>query len=634
MDERYKIFESAITGKQWRRLGIRRRAGVAVPLFSLYSKKSAGIGEIPDLKLLIEWCQQAGLSIIQLLPMNDVGFDFTPYDAKSTFALEPMYLRLEELSGADTAPFQERIEKLRRDFPTGTPRVNYRVKKHKLDLLWEIFSSAKQESAEFRKYREASGWWLRDYALYQTAKEVSEMRAWFDWEPGLRNRQPAALAALEKANGRRIEFYEWLQWQLFEQFRAVRSAAQKAGIFFMGDLPFLVSRDSADVWAHQEYFKLNLLSGAPPDMYFAQGQRWGMPPYQWANMERRGYDYLIQKLGYAQNFYDFFRIDHVVGIFRVWTIAQDEPEESAGLKGRFDPEPEQEWEGHGRKLLSLMIENTVMLPCAEDLGTVPDCSYRVLAEFAIPGTDVQRWAKHWKGDFDFMKPEEYRPNSVAVAATHDSSNLQGWWEYEAGTVDEELFKRKCNERGIDFAAIRPRLADEAKSHYGRLRWREELRTADDLLAVLGRPLDQVRDLAELFLGSIGEKQKFWQYAGFTGQAKEMADKGIIRAALEKASETASIFSIQLLQDWLLLDQLRNDSWEYRINFPGTLNEKNWSLTAPMALEKMKKLAVNAEIKSINGRTGRLAETVNPVAGSHARRQPAGTEAKNKRRSAA
>ncbi len=151
----------------------------------------------------------------------------------------------------------------------------------------------------------------------------------------------------------------------------------------MGDLPFLVSRDSADVWAYKNYFKLTLSSGAPPDMYFSMGQRWGMPPYSWDNIEAGNYSYIRERLLYAENFFDMFRIDHFIGLFRVWTIDLKTPEELKGLYGRFDPEDNYYWEEHGKKILEVINNSTTMLACAEDLGTVPDCSDKVLKEFSV-----------------------------------------------------------------------------------------------------------------------------------------------------------------------------------------------------------------------------------------------------------
>ena len=182
----------------------------------------------------------------------------------------------------------------------------------------------------------------------------------------------------------------WLQWILFKQFKEASAYAARNNIFIKGDLPVLVSRDSSDVWSHPDYFKLDFAAGAPPDMYTALGQRWGMPTYNWEAIAHDNYRYLKEKLKYAQEFYNILRIDHVVGLFRIWSIPYNDPQENQGLNGVFDPLDEQRWDQHGRKILSILVQNTKMLLCAEDLGVIPKCCTDTLLEFGICGNDVAR----------------------------------------------------------------------------------------------------------------------------------------------------------------------------------------------------------------------------------------------------
>lgn len=603
----YKDFLATPTKKQWKFIGLRRRSGVAAALFSLYSKDSIGIGEFLDLKLLVDWCKRTGLSIIQLLPLNDVGSDFRPYDAQSSFALEPMYLSIEKLSAVDLGPFRKKIKKLKKCFPTASAkRVNYKIKEEKLELLWEIFKKNQKTQGGFKEYIQQNKFWLEDYALFKVIKEKNQNRSWEDWDVGLKEREAGNLNSFKKENQERLMFYKWLQWQAFEQLRALKEYAASKEVLLMGDLPFLVSYDSADVWAHQENFRLALCAGAPPDMYFSLGQRWGMPVYNWEVIERNNYDYLKEKLKYAQNFYDLFRIDHAVGIFRVWTIKKDEPKETFGLNGTFQPQDESVWEAHGRKILSVMAESTKMLPCAEDLGVVPLCSNKVLAEFGIPGTEVQRWTKDWINTYDFKTPQEYRKNSVATIATHDSSSLCGWWVYEAGTVDGELFKRKCSEKGIAFETLKDKLFDLNNSFYGRLLWRDSINSVEILSNILNSAKENIADLISLYKESFQEKDKFLKYVAIKNHSKERCSDGLTTAALEKINSSASIFSIQLLGDWLSLGCLKDyDIWEFRINFPGTISDKNWSLVMPLSLEDMLGFPINSIIRDINLKAGRI-----------------------------
>lgn len=597
----YQSFINAPSGKNWSRIGLNRRAGVAAPLFSIYSKKSIGIGELPDLKLLIDWCKRSGLSIIQLLPMNDVGTNFQPYDAASGFALEPMYLSLAHLKEVHLKKFTSEINRLKKRFPAGEKRVNYRIKAAKLDLLWQIFQSRPKNSTSFNQFVSQNQNWIEDYACFKVFSEENSEKSWEVWPVALKEKREETVERFRQQHLPRIDFYKWLQWQMYCQFKDARKYAKRKGILIMGDLPFLAARNSADVWSHPNYFKLDLSSGAPPDAYFAKGQRWGMPPCNWEAIAANDYDYVNERLTYAENFYDLLRIDHVTGLFRLRSIPITEPFESGGLHGFFDPPNEEEWEEHGRKLLSIFLKSK-MLACAEDLGTVPECSYKVLAELAIPGIDVQRWTRDLNESTTFKSETNYRKNSIATISTHDMTSFQGWWTSEAGTVYEPLFKRQCESRGIDFNQARQSLFDLENSKYERLRWKEDVTDEHVLAARLNKGEHEIGDLINDYHFSFQEKQKFLRYLEIKNEGRGGV---LIKAALKKVSNSLSIFSVQLLLDWLdLADIFKEDPWEIRFNFPGTVSEKNWSLVMPISLEEMQKLSINKEIKEINKQAGR------------------------------
>lgn len=603
----YSRFLSGPTAGHWTRIGARRRAGVAVPLFSLYSSRSIGIGELPDLRLLSEWCAECGFSILQLLPLNDVGFNFTPYDAQSTFALEPMYLSLEELKGVDLTPLRERLADLRRRFPTGRERVDYGIKRAKLDLLWEIYLSRPAgPEPEFAAFQAENDFWLPDYTLFKVLKDLHAQARWEDWPRAHAERAQAELAALRVAHSEALAFQAWLQWQLAEQFRSVRSAAESRGVLLMGDLPFLVSRDSADVWAHQDLFRLDLASGAPPDAYSALGQRWGMPPYRWEVISANGYEYLVRKLRYAERFFDFYRIDHFVGIFRLWTIPLSEPEGTAGLNGTFEPADEGQWESHGRRLLEVMLGATRMLPCAEDLGVIPACSYRVLEAYNVVGMDIQRWMRDWEGNGKYLPAEAYRPHAIAVLSTHDMTPLRDWWEHEAGTIDEALFRRRCPSRGLDADALIARLFDPSRSGGGRLYWRRDVSSEAVLLSVLQRRPEELKDFLGWYRTTYAEQAEFWEYVGMPGPWSERFTPELAERALQAANRSRAVFSIHLLQDWLGGTEWfrHGDPRRWRINLPGTTDPSNWSVVMPFPLEALPGRAENRRLLEMNRSTGR------------------------------
>ncbi len=597
---------STIAKDKWLKVGTQRKAGLVVPLFSIYSQESLGIGEFPDLKLLVDFCEKSGNSIIQLLPLNELGPVFCPYDAVSSFALEPAYLSLNSFPAAKRNSFKKRINQLKSAFPSGRQYIDYRVKQEKLKLLWDIFSEEDfYGSAEFKQFHQENAYWVESFALFKVLKEYQGGKAWYDWEDKYKNRTNSEVDSFRKSYEIEVVFQIWLQWWLYKQFREAKNYASAKNILLKGDLPILVSRDSADVWAHPEFFKLEFAAGAPPDMYCVKGQRWGMPTYSWESIAADGYRYLKEKLRYAQEFYDILRIDHVVGLLRIWSIPYAEPQENQGLNGFFDPKDEKKWEEHGRGILLAMLNNTRMLLCAEDLGVIPPACIKLLKEFGIPGNDVQRWTKEWKVKHDFLPAKEYREISVAMLSTHDTTNWPAWWEYEAGTVDEALFKRKSSGR-VDYNYIKDKFFDPILSRYGRLRWLNSINSVEKLITILGRKKEELLDFVDLYENSYTEKGKLWKQLGLQGQMREKADPEIVRAALKISLDSSSIFCINTIVDWLYLTGLfKGDPYQYRTNTPGTIKPENWSLVIPLSLEDLLQDKLCLEMKEMISSSGRI-----------------------------
>ncbi|HTZ10891.1 MAG TPA: 4-alpha-glucanotransferase [Candidatus Margulisiibacteriota bacterium] len=576
------------------------KSGVSLALFSIYSKESQGIGDFSDLKLAIDWVVSCGNSILQLLPMNEVGPVFCPYDSLSSFALEPSYLSFSWFPAARDKNIQAALKNLRKSFPLPRARLDYSLRKERLKLLRQVYELDKEKSsAVFFNFQSENSYWLPDFCLYKVLKEIHNALPWYEWEDKYRSRDPRVLLEVKNSYAKELDFQAWLQWRLYEQFKVVRAYARVKNILLKGDQPFLVSRDSADVWQHPDFFKLDFAAGAPPDMYCAKGQRWGMPTHNWHNIEADGFRYLKEKLKYAGNFYDILRIDHVVGLFRIWSIPYNEPLENKGLNGFFDPRDEKEWAQHGRNILSVLLNNTSMLLCAEDLGVIPKACTASLQEFAIPGNEVQRWVKEWKVKHDFLDSQEYRAISVAMLSTHDTTNWPAWWENEAGTVDEDLFQRKCHERHINFSEIKSRLFDPERSKHGRLRWKEEIESIDKLLWNLGGKKEELPELIDLYQNSFHEKEKLWKQMQLKGPMREKSDKDIVREALKITLNSSALFCINTIVDWLYLaDIFKGDPYEYRINTPGIISDKNWSLVIPISLDELLKHRLNRQIKEL------------------------------------
>ncbi|MEI8344607.1 MAG: 4-alpha-glucanotransferase [Candidatus Omnitrophota bacterium] len=604
-------FSRVVFARQWKRIGTDRKAGVCTPLFSVYSRQSVGIGELPDVALLADWCARCGFQILQLLPINDVGFSFRPYDAESSIAVDPMHLSLEHLVHASAADFADEIRKMRVRFKPKGHYVDYGIKRAKLELLIRMFRQRQAATHKpLENYRQKNRFWLRPYCAYKALKDRFGQAGWTEWPSEYRHFTPKLLERIEKESPEQTEFHAWLQYQAHAQLVAAKQHAHKRGVFLMGDLPFLVSRDSADVWSNPGYFKLNLASGAPPDLYFADGQMWGMPPYNWERIEAAGYDYLIEKLKAAENFYDLYRIDHFVGLFRVWTFSLEASPEARRSTGAFDPADSALWEEHGRKILRVMAASSSMLPCAEDLGVIPECSARVLEEFGICGMDIQRWARDWGNTYEFKTPAQYRVNSAATVSTHDMTPVGVWWNEEAGTVDEASFRVKCAARGFSYdkylGEFFEPIREAAAGLPRKLRWRPQISSVEVLCQKLGLPKEELGDFTDLYLGSCDEREKFCRMLGGVGTAPKKSDAEFVAQCLLSACQSESIFSIQLVQDWLSMTKaLPKADPARRINFPGIVNDANWRLRLPVSLEQMSELGENKRIHAICKATKRL-----------------------------
>jgi 4-alpha-glucanotransferase len=377
-----------------RKIGKHPHHGFALPLFSLRTEKNCGVGEFLDLIPLIKWCRHLGLDCLQLLPLNDTGFDPSPYNPLSSCALDPIYLSLWPL-GVNLDAFEEF---------KGAPRLERsEVKKKKLEVLRSYFESAFSPSPEYRAFLSENPW-LPEYSRFMALKNHFGLRSWKEWPPGA------------KADPTEVDFHNFLQYLSFSQMKKVREAADENGLFLIGDLPLLVSPDSADVWAHKSLFHTELSAGAPPDLYNALGQNWGFPPFRWDAMEKDNYSWWKRRLSTFSHLYHIYRIDHVVGFFRIWTLKEGQK----ASEGTFLPSDPALWMPQGQKILEMMIGACPLLPIAEDLGTIPAGVYPILKKLGILGTKVIRW----QGTTPY---DAYEPLSMTTVSTADMEPLPLWW---------------------------------------------------------------------------------------------------------------------------------------------------------------------------------------------------------------
>ena len=411
-----------------------RRAGALVPLFSMPSRESWGIGEIADLPILARWLHDAALSVVQLLPVNEMGDNQTsPYSALSAMAIDPIYIALRDVPefydwGGEAKLTDEELDHLTAarasttvDYPT-VRALKQRALRGSFDAFFEReWQPGSARAQGLRAYMEREGWWLDDYALFRALHAENRGRYWIEWPAGIRDRRPEALAQARVRREREILYYTWLQMVADEQWEHARNECEDLGVAILGDFPFMVGGDSADVWSRQQEFRLDASVGVPPDAFSETGQDWGLPVYRWEVLESNGYEWLRMRARRCAELFDGFRVDHLVGFYRTYVRENDDrtalvpPDEPAQL-------------AQGERLMPLLRESGAAI-IAEDLGVVPDFVRESLASMQIPGMKVMRWERDWESEEKpFKDPSSYPEVSVAISGTHDTETLREWWE--------------------------------------------------------------------------------------------------------------------------------------------------------------------------------------------------------------
>lgn len=465
--------------------------GINVPLFALHSTNSCGIGEYLDLIPMISWCKEVGLDILQLLPLNDTGPDPSPYSAISAFALNPLYLSLHPFPNAP------KIE-------TTTQRIDYAKVAQRKETFLRDYYKTHRDDHDLQSFTGANPW-IIGYGLFKALKEERKWESWERWDPSLLNPSEETLNKLLPNYFDEVLYHIFVQKLCFDQLREVRANADREGIQLKGDIPILLSRESADVWLYSHLFDTSLSAGAPPDMYNADGQNWGFPLYRWEDAQVL--DWWDERLKVAELFFHLYRLDHIVGFYRIWAIGPD--------GARYEPEDPSLWIPRGEQILRFLLEKSPMHPIGEDLGTVPAEVRASMARLGIPGTKVVRWERNWEGDQSFIPPKEYPRLSMTTVSTHDIEPLTLWWSTHP---------------------------DESCS----------------------------------YATSRGRK---WSETPSTEQ---------LEATLYESHHSNSLYHINLLNEYLALipGMHWDDPLDERINTPGVISDKNWSIRFRPSVEQI------------------------------------------------
>lgn len=410
----------------WSRIGLSPHHGINIHLSSLHSKESCGIGEFPDLIPLLHWLKKTGFDVIQLLPLNDSGKDPSPYNPASTLALNPAYLGLSALpyvsSNTDLLQSIRKMQQAKKPKRVDYPTI-YRIKIHFLRQYLEKFGEKIKKQPAFSTFVKNNSW-LEAYALFKVLADKHGSEIWAQWPEEHKNLIQSKRQILLKTHRQDIEFYILLQYLLFIQFKNVKSVADKLNIKIMGDIPFLISPDSYDAWEYRHYFNFELSVGSPPDKDFTpEGQDWQLPAYNWKAIEDDEFSWWKMRLKCAQPFYHMYRVDHVIGFFRVWAMKWGKKPKT----GAYVPSEPELWLSHGIKVLSMLLKSSPMLPIGEDLlKGLPQMIRDCLSALGICGTRVARW--EILGDGNTIPFSLYHPLSVSTLSTHDTDLFESWWK--------------------------------------------------------------------------------------------------------------------------------------------------------------------------------------------------------------
>ena len=402
-------------------------AGVLVPLFALRGEQDLGIGDVAALRELIDWAAGIGFKLVQLLPINEIGSDNSPYNAISAVAIEPTTLRLAPNSPHDLTreDFDASVAEV--DLPQlSVGRVKYRqVKELKRRLLEKAFTNFSTQAGEerrsrFRAFCEQQSAWLSDYALFRVLMEANnDSAAWNRWQPQHQTIEKARTwlhdlpQERQAVLRRRAEFFCYVQWIAHQQWCAIKSYAEERGVALMGDIPFGVSYCSADVFARPGEFMLDWFGGAPPEPYFKEdaftqrwGQNWGIPLYQWEKMRANNFQWWRERLRAVRRVFHLCRIDHIQGFYRIygfpWQPRRNKEflplnwlqmlQRTGGRAPHFVPRDDNTPENRelnkreGEEYLRVVLEEIgIARVIGEDLGVVPEYVRPNLRSLGIAG---------------------------------------------------------------------------------------------------------------------------------------------------------------------------------------------------------------------------------------------------------
>ncbi len=400
----------------------RRTAGVLLHPVSLPGPRAAGeIGH--EARNFVDFLATAGISIWQILPLGPTGPDRSPYQSTSAFAGNPDLIDLDLLADCGWLVAED----------------IYAANANRQTLLRQACSNVcEQEGSDaqqkFMGFVDQHAHWLQAFALFEALRRETQGASWTQWPENLKRRQPHALAAAEQRLAEEIRAIKFAQFVFFQQWSELRHYARERDVSLVGDLPFFVSHDSADVWANPQAFQLNaqggptVVAGVPPDYFSATGQHWGNPQYAWEHMRSDNFSWWRARVAHQQSLVDVLRVDHFRGFAATWVIPAEHKTAEHGV-----------WvNSPGEELLTILQSDFGELPwIAEDLGTITPDVDALRQQFLLPGMKILQFAFDSDAANPYL-PHNHELNSVVYTGTHDNDTSCGWYAQLPGETAARL----------------------------------------------------------------------------------------------------------------------------------------------------------------------------------------------------
>jgi 4-alpha-glucanotransferase len=404
-----------------------RATGILLHPTSLPSR--GGIGDFgPAAYEFVDFLAAARQGLWQVLPLGPLGYGYSPYSSTSAFAGNPLLISLERLAEHGWLERSRLAELSDEVKPVEYPQVFAR----KMPLLAIaarnfVATASGQARVRFEAFCSENNWWLEDFVLFDALRARSHLESWNQWPREILRREPAPLERVRKEMGDDLNMRRAVQFAFHEQWRALRQYCAQRCVRVAGDIAIFVNFDSVDVWTHPQLFRLDddlepeVVSGVPPDFFSETGQRWGNPLYRWDVMRSRGYEWWVQRLGWATQNCDYIRLDHFRGFDQFWEIPASEP---TAIKGRWVDGPKDD-------LFLKVREALGGLPFfAEDLGYITPEVHALRDRLQIPGMAVLQFGFGDSGAHIYL-PHRLTPDKVVYTGTHDNDTVVGWWNSAA-----------------------------------------------------------------------------------------------------------------------------------------------------------------------------------------------------------